>query len=147
MYLLYRNRRDGWQSGGLKKRANPLFKIGRIPSKNERQKNPGMDLTPWHAEFTTNEDGNVDTGWSQDAFNIYREKTQAFTKRLTDHGPAVMEWEKAALVHVKAAMDAESSGGGTRKRKRAKVNAKEKPVLQLEFSDDEDEAEFDTTVV
>jgi hypothetical protein len=122
-------------------RADPTLKIGRIPAKAERAKNPGMDITPWEAEFTTNEDGNVDTGWSQAAFDLYGEKQKEYSKRFSKHADTVMEWEKAALVHVKAAMDAEN-GGPRRRRKKAKVE-KEKPVLQLVFSDDEGDVDGD----
>jgi hypothetical protein len=123
-------------------RADPTLKIGRIPSKAERQKNPGLDITPWEAEFTTNEDGNVDTGWSQAAFDLYAEKQKEYSKRLSKHEKAVTDFDKAALVHVKAAMEAEN-GGPTRRRKRPKVE-KEKPVLQLVFSDDEDDVDGDS---
>ena len=88
MYLLYRNRRDSWQSGGLLMRADPNRKIGKIPPKAKRT--PGMDLSPWQAEFITNEDGNVETGWKQAAFDVYREKIKAFTKRFEEHEEAVL---------------------------------------------------------
>ena len=139
MYLLYRNRRDAWQSGGLLMRADPNFKIGKIPNKEKRRADPTIDLTPWQAEFTSNEDGNVDTGWKQAAFDVYKAKIQAFNKRFEDHEKEVLAFEKAALPLVKKAMEDETAGGPRRKRARVDI-PKEKPVLSLDWSDNEDDA-------
>ena len=119
-------------------RADPNKKIGKIPNKEERKKDTTIDLTPWQAEFITNEDGNVETGWKQEAFDVYKAKKLAFTKRFKEHEKDVLTFEKAALPLVKKAMEDETSGP---RRKRAKLDntPKEKPVLQLEWSDVEDD--------
>jgi hypothetical protein len=120
-------------------RADPSKKIGNIPSKAKR-KTEVIDLTPWQAEFTSNEDGNVETGWKQAAFDVYKEKIQAFTKRFKEHEEAVLNFEKNALPLVKQAMEAENAAGPRRKKAKLDNTPKEKPVLELDWSDNEDDA-------
>lgn len=121
-------------------RADPNLKIGKIPNKEKRRADSTIDLTPWQAEFITNEDGNVETGWKQVAFDVYKAKIQAFTKRFKEHGEAVLNFEMAALPLVKQAMEAETAAGPRRKKAKLDNTPKEKPVLELDWSDNEDDA-------
>jgi hypothetical protein len=120
-------------------RNNPTLKIGKIPNK-EKRKTEVIDLTPWQAEFTSNEDGNVETGWKQEAFDVYKAKIEAFTKRFKEHEKDVLTFEKAALPLVKKAMEEENAAGPRRKKAKLDNTPKEKPTLELDWSDNEDDA-------
>jgi len=114
--------------------ANPDVKIGSIPSKEERKKDKNMDLTPWETEFTTNENGNVDTGWSQAGFDLYQKMKKEFAAHQEANSKEIFEFQTKFLPTVTAAIE-----GATNKpaRKKAKTAPKEVPVLNQDFSDDE----------
>lgn len=115
-------------------KADPELKIGTIPSKTEREANPDMDLTPWETEFTTNEAGNVDTGWSQEGFNLYKKMRKEFTEHQKNFSKDIWEFQTKFLPTVTAAMEVASNKPA---KKKAKTAPKEVPVLDQEFSDDD----------
>ena len=141
MYILYDNGRERWQLGGEYLRDNPTEKkVPEMPSKEEREKDPHMDLSMWTSKYTSNKNGRTTTGWTVEAFKERDRILEVFQESMSeDNEPALVAFETAMLPLVREHMENVTDSGKTKSKKRKiAAVAKVVPVINIEFSDDED---------
>jgi hypothetical protein len=149
MYMLFDNCRDRWQLGGEWLVDHPTEKsVPEKPNKEEREKNPGMDLRMWTSKYTSNDKGQTKTGWTAAAFKERKRILGVFQEAMTkDNEPAILEFERKVLPKVTAAMLEPEEGDGKPKRKKRKIAAAPKVVPMVDLAEFSDDEEVDLTEV
>ena len=146
MYILYDNGRDRWQKGGEYLRDHPTEnKVPEMPSKEERDKDPTMDLSMWTSKYTSNKNGRTKTGWTVAAFTERGRILEVFQEAMDKaNEPTLVAFETAVLPLVRKFMEDSTDNGKTKSKKRkiSAVAKKVDPVVNIEFSSDE-ELDFD----
>ena len=143
VYILYDNGRDRWQKGGEYLRDHPTEnKVPEMPSKEERDKDPTMDLSMWTSKYTSNKNGRTKTGWTVAAFTERGRILEVFQEAMSeDNEPALVAFETAMLPIVRRKYMEDGADSGKSKSKKRKISAvakKEAPVINIDFSSDED---------
>ena len=145
VYILYDNGRDRWQLGGEYLRDHPTEKkVPDMPSKEERDKDPNMDLSMWTSKYTSNKNGRTKTGWTVEAFEERGRILEVFQEAMNKaNEPTLVAFETAVLPLVRQSMEDSADTGKTKKKRKISAVAKKvDPVINIEFSSDE-ELDFD----
>ena len=116
-----------------------------MPDKEEREKNPDMDLSMWTSKYTSNKNGRTKTGWTVAAFTERGRILEVFQEAMDKaNEPTLVAFETAVLPLVRKFMEDSTDNGKTKSKKRkiSAVAKKVDPVVNIEFSSDE-ELDFD----
>ena len=136
----------GGKKGGEYLRDHPTEnKVPEMPSKEERDKDPTMDLSMWTSKYTSNKNGRTKTGWTVAAFTERGRILEVFQEAMDKaNEPTLVAFETAVLPLVRQSMEDSADTGKTQKKKRkiSAVAKKVDPVVNIEFSSDE-ELDFD----